>query len=259
MMRKEEVLGFIRQNDFASTQQLCERFQVSESTIRRMLDKLDAAGLITRVHGGAMPIATTTRLTEYQVQSRENKEEKIAIAKAAAELIHDHDTVILMGGTTVFEMCPFIENRCITVITNSIPVFNGLRYSHKIRLIMLSGLYNIQEEEVGGLLDNTGLDRMRANWMFMGASGFDERFGFALSNAPNDIYSQCMNSSLNVCVMADSSKYMRGGTTVAATPDQVEVLITDKGLNPKAKKALEELGTRVILVDSKQNGGKCYE
>lgn len=249
MIRKEDVLGFIRQSDFVSTQQLCERFEVSESTIRRTLDRLDAAGMITRVHGGAMPVTASTRLTEYQLQSRSNKDEKVAIAKTAAGLVHEHDTVILMGGTTVFEMCPFLENRCITAITNSIPVFNSLRYAHKIRLIMLSGLYNMQEEEVGGLLDNSGLDRMRANWMFMGASGFDERFGFALSNAPNEIYTQCMSSSLNVCILADSSKYMRGGTTVAAAPDQVQMLITDKNLHPKAKEALIEAGTRVILAD----------
>ena len=249
MIDRDDVLSFIRQADFVSTQQLCQRFGVSESTIRRMLEKLDGAGLITRVHGGAMPMATT-RLTEYQVRSQQSKQQKVAIAKAAADLIHEHDTVILVGGTTVFEMCPFIEHRCITVITNSVPVFNSLRHSETIRLVMLSGLYSMQEDEVGGLLDNTSLERMRANWMFMGTSGFDERFGFAQTNAPVETYEQCIQSSLNLCVMADSSKYMRGGTTVAAAPSQVDVLITDKGLPQKARKALEEQGIRVILADN---------
>ena len=249
MIDRDDVLSFIRQSDFVSTQQLCERFQVSESTIRRMLDRLDSAGLITRVHGGAMPIATA-RLTEYQMRNQQKKEQKVAIAKAAADLIHEHDTVILVGGTTVFEICPFIEHRCITVVTNSVPVFNSLRKSETVRLVMLNGLYNLQEEEVGGLLENSGLERMRANWMFMGTSGFDERFGFAQTNAPVDTYSQCINSSLNICVMADSSKYMRGGTAVVATPGEVAVLITDKGFNPKAKRTLEEQGTRVILADT---------
>lgn len=249
MIDRDDVLSFIRQAEFVSTQQLCERFGVSESTIRRMLEKLDSAGLITRVHGGAMPIATT-RLTEYQLRSQQSKAQKVAIAKAAADLIQEHDTVLLMGGTTVFEMCPFIEHRCITVITNSVPVFNFLRHSNTLRLVMLSGLYNSQEDEVGGLLENANLDRMRANWMFMGTSGFDERFGFAQTNAPVVTYEQCMQSSLNLCVMADSSKYMRGGTTVSATPSQVNVLITDKGLHPKAKQALEEQGIQVILADN---------
>ena len=147
-------------------------------------------------------------------------------------------------------MCPFIEHRCITVITNSVPVFNSLRHSETIRLVMLSGIYSMQEDEIGGLLDNTSLERMRANWMFMGTSGFDERFGFAQTNAPVETYEQCIQSSLNLCVMADGTKYMRGGTTVAATPSQVDVLITDKTLPGKAKQALEEQGIQVILADN---------
>ena len=79
MIDRDDVLSFIRQAEFVSTQQLCERFGVSESTIRRMLEKLDSAGLITRVHGGAMPI-TTTRLTEYQLRSQQCKAQKVAIA-----------------------------------------------------------------------------------------------------------------------------------------------------------------------------------
>lgn len=249
MLDRNEVLSFIRQNDFTNTQQICERFRVSESTVRRMLDKLDAAGLITRIHGGAMPIANPVRMTEFQQRNREHKEQKIAIAQNAAELVNEHDTIILMGGTTVCEMCPFIFEMHITVITNSILVLNGLRHAPHIRLIMLGGLYNYQEEELGGLLANSELERMRANWMFMGAAGFDERFGFAITNASPEMYRNCLESSLSACVLADSSKYMSGGTSVAASPEQVQYLITDNGLNSRAKEALEAKNIKVILAN----------
>lgn len=247
MLDRNEVLAFIRQNDFTSTQQLCERFHVSESTVRRMLDKLDAVGLITRIHGGAMSIANPAKLTEFQRRNRENKEQKIAIARAASELVNEHDTVILMGGTTVCEMCQFIFDMHITVISNSILVLNNLRHAPHIRLIMLGGLYNYQEEELGGLMGNSDLPFMRANWMFMGASGFDERFGFAITNASPEMYRNCVESSLNACVLADSSKYMSGGTSVAASLEQVSCLITDEGLNMRAKEALEAQDIKVIL------------
>ncbi len=249
MLDKNEVLSFIRQSDFTNTQQLCERFQVSESTVRRVLDKLDMAGQITRIHGGAMPVSNPAQMTEFQQRNRQNKAQKIAIARAAAELIHEHDTVILMGGTTVCEMCPFIEKRRITVITNSILVLNGLRHSQNVRLIMLGGLYNYQEEELGGLMNNHGLERMRANRMFMGSAGFDERFGFAITNASLEMYTTCIASSLSTCVLADSTKYMSGGTSVAATPEQVEYLITDAGLDRRAKEAMEAQSVKVILAD----------
>lgn len=248
MLDKQEVLAYIRQNEFANTRQLCEHFQVSESTVRRLLDKLDAAGLVTRIHGGAMPVSDPNKMTEFQLRNRQNKAQKIAIAREAAKLINEHDTVILMGGTTVCEMCPFIEHRRITVITNSILVLNGLRYSQNVRLVMLGGLYNYQEEEIGGLMRNQELGRMRANRMFMGSSGFDEHFGFAITNASVDMYTSCIESSLSVCVLADSSKYMSGGAVISARPDQVEYLITDNGLDTRTRGAMEESGVKVIAV-----------
>lgn len=259
MLDKNEVLNFIRKNDFTNTQQLCEQFRVSESTIRRVLDKLDAMGLIARIHGGAMPISSPTKMTEFQQRNRQNKAQKIAIARRAAELVNEHDTIILMGGTTVCEMCPFIENRRITVITNSILVLNGLRYSENVRLIILGGLYNYQEEELSGLMSNQSLSRIRANRMFMGASGFDERFGFAITNASLETYTMCIESSLSACVLADSTKYMGGGTSITAVPKQVEYLITDKGLSSRAVEALEEQGVNVILTESvpAKEGGRA--
>ena len=87
MLDKQEVLAYIRQNEFANTRQLCEHFQVSESTVRRLLDKLDAAGLVTRIHGGAMPVSDPNKMTEFQLRNRQNKAQKIAIAREAAKLI----------------------------------------------------------------------------------------------------------------------------------------------------------------------------
>ena len=140
MIDRNEVLDYIRQSNFVSTQSLCEHFQVSESTIRRVLEKLEENCQITRIHGGAMSIADFGQMTDFQMRNRLNKAQKVAIAKKATSLIKKHDTIILMGGTTVCEMCPFIEHMNVTVVTNSILVLNSLRYSTTIQLIILGGL-----------------------------------------------------------------------------------------------------------------------
>lgn len=250
-INRNEVLSFIQMRDYTSTLQICNQFGVSESTARRILEKLDEAGQITRVHGGAMPISNPNRLTEFQIRNKENKPQKIAIAKAASQIIREHDTIIIMGGTTTCEMCQFISHMKLTVLTNSILVLNGLRYSPNIRIIMLGGLYNYQEEELGGLMDEQNLLRMRADHMFMGASGFDERFGFTTFNASVTLYTNCINSSICTSVLADSSKYMRGGASITATFDQVDYLFTDSNLELRAKQALEEQNLKVILAEYK--------
>lgn len=249
MIDRNEVLDYIRQSNFVSTQLLCEHFQVSESTIRRVLEKLEENCQITRIHGGAMSVADFGQMTDFQMRNRINKAQKVAIAKKATSLIKKHDTIILMGGTTVCEMCPFIEHMNVTVVTNSILVLNSLRYSTTIQLIILGGLYNYREEESSGLIYNTGLERLKTDFMFMGAAGFDERFGFTITNASADIYEHCMSCSKEVSVLADSSKYrsMQGGATITATPEQVHYLFTDPALDPGAKTALESMGIQIVL------------
>ncbi len=249
MVDRNSVLKFIKKNDFTTTQQLCAEFGISESTARRVLDQLDSLGQITRLHGGAMPVSVTGQATEFQMRNSLFKQQKIAIAKMAAGIIEDYSTVILLGGTTVCELCPFIENRTITVITNSILVLNGLKYSRNVRLILLGGLYNYQEEEVGGLLANKGLSTVRADHLFMGASGFDERYGFSTTNAAVDLYMNCIETSVTTSVLADSSKYMKGGAAVTASLEQVQYLFTDSGLDLRARKAMEEKNISVMIAD----------
>ncbi len=245
MLDYNKVLDLINRNDYTSTRQICEAFDISESTARRALERLYLQGRITRMHGGAMPIAQNNLTPEFKLRNSLNKQKKIAIAEEASKIIEQYSTIILMGGTTVCEMCPFIENMNITVITNSILVLNGLKYSRNVRLILLGGLYNYQEEEVGGLLANKGLSAMRADYLFMGASGFDETYGFSTTNAALDLYMSCIEACINVCVLADSSKYMKGGASVTAATQQVNYLFTDDGLDPRARRAMEEKGITV--------------
>ena len=249
MVDKTKILNFIRKNDFTTTQQICMEFGVSESTARRVLDNLSETGQITRLHGGAMPAAINGFTTEFQIRNAVNKDKKIAISKAASEIIHDYSTIILLGGTTVCEICPFIQDRNITVVTNSMLVLNGLKYSRNVRLILLGGLYNYQEEEVGGLLGNKGLNSMRADYLFMGTSGFDEKYGFSTTNAAVELYIHCIETSVNTCVLADSSKYMKGGAAITARLDQVDYLFTDCGLDLHAREAMAAQNIKVVVAN----------
>lgn len=249
MLDLNKVIDLVRKTDFTTTQDICAQFGVSESTARRALDKLAVMGKVTRLHGGAMPASIHGLTTEFQTRNALFKEQKIAIAKEAAGYINDFSTVILMGGTTVCEMCKFIERMNITVVTNSILVLNGLKYSRSVRLILLGGLYNYQEEEVGGLLAYKGLGTIRADHLFMGTSGFDEIYGFSTTNASIELYMNCIESSVTTCVLADSSKYMKGGAGVTARLDQVSYLFTDKGLDPRAREAIKAQGVNVVISD----------
>ncbi len=114
----KEILDYIKIHQTVSTLELCDHYHLSESTVRRLLQRIEDSGQITRYHGGAIfngePISS-----EIQKRYLDNVDSKDKIAKRAAEMVKPGSTIIMLGGTTVFRMCKYLRNKAITVITNS--------------------------------------------------------------------------------------------------------------------------------------------
>jgi DeoR/GlpR family transcriptional regulator of sugar metabolism len=253
MTDHSKALALICENGFMTVAQLCEKLDVSESTARRILSRLSGEGLILRVHGGAAPLERKEpEKTGMAARQNLHLREKKMIARKASEIITDGSTLILLGGTNVAELCPFIAHMHLTVITNSFLVFNALQYSTTVSIIFLGGLFNPKEYEVGGFLANQNLQYIRANFLFMGAAAFDEKSGFYTADPAIELYLSCIEISNTICVLADSSKYLSSGVVVTAKPQQVDYLFTDKGLPQKAVQQFKSLGVEVVVAPEEE-------
>jgi DeoR/GlpR family transcriptional regulator of sugar metabolism len=244
MFKRDDILRFINDRGHTSIGDLCENFDLSPSTARRIIAQLEKRGKVGRFHGGAYPV-NRNGVTEVIARQELNVDKKLRIAKAAAAVVAEGSTCIILGGSTVGYMCRFIREKRATVITNSIIVFDELKRCANTRLIVLGGLYNPDEEELGGITTNANLSYLRADYLFMGSSSFDEKSGFINRNHSIDLYRACINTCNDVCVLVDSTKYNRGGTSIAATPRQVKHLFTDNDLPEKAAKSLQRQGVLV--------------
>lgn len=248
MFEKKQILDYINKKRHVTNADICRQFGLSESTARRIIAQFAERGKVGRFHGGAFAVdaggitAVTSRLDE-------NAEKKIAIARAAAGIVTDNSTCIILSGSTVGYMCRFIKNKPITIITNSLIVFDELKNCPNVKLLVLGGLYNRDEEELGGIIPNTNLAYLRADFLFMGASCFDEKSGFINRNHSIDLYRSCLNTCDTACMLVDSSKYNSGGTSIAARPNQIRYLFTDSGLDPEVVKRFEEKGIKVVITD----------
>src|SRR4051794_35114232 len=118
-------MEILRQEGFARIPALSERLSVSESTVRRILARLDEEGKVSRVVGGAMlsvrqNLQPTVR--DYDERKQLAHAEKLSIARAAARLVGDGDTLFLGGGSTVALMPQFLRDRTLQVVTNSLEI-----------------------------------------------------------------------------------------------------------------------------------------
>lgn len=247
-VREFDVLNYINQHEIGRTDKISCDLQISESTVRRALDRLEQRGLIRRFHGGATVIKNKEQ-TKVNARFEKYPQAKTEIARAAAEMVKEGNTIILLGGTTVANMCKFLQRRRLTVITNSMLVWQMLRENFGTKLILLGGEYSREEDELQGFLTSSTLQQLGADWLFSGASAFSERRGFLTDHINSvELYNNCFQSAKRVVMLADSSKYSKSGLAVTASCEKVDCLITDNGLPKAALGKFEEASVQVILV-----------
>ena len=247
-IKYKELLEYLQCHGHAKVSELTRVLFLSESTVRRALSALEAEGKVHRFHGGA---ASTDPGKQAFVKEREvsRSEEKDAIGRLAASFVEEGMTLLLMGGTTVHAMCPYLKGKRLTVITSSLPVVNDLAWEEHMTLILLGGVLNPPEMEVRGGLMQLALGRLRADLMFTGVTGLHPIHGL-MTDDPNGVetYTTCMNVSDQVYVLADHTKCEHyGGTTVLCELKDISCLITDDHMPEATCAYYQEQAPRLLL------------
>lgn len=246
--KEKKVLEIINVRKILSVSDICEELKVSESTARRILISLSDRKLIHRFHGGGQSLAITEVQADIQRRMQENAKIKDSIAKRAAAEIKNGQTVILLGGTTVYMMCKYIVELRITVITNSLIVFEALKNAKHLNLILLGGHYNKDEMEVQGALTNAGLRLINADSLFMGATGLNPRVGFLTDEIDAiDLYRLCIDATKQRYVLADGSKLQGLGSAVIASYEHINTMITNNDFDREIAKEYSNKGVDVIF------------
>src|ERR1700733_4299924 len=122
--RQSLILQAVRSDGSARVSDLTQRLGVSDMTIRRDLEVLAGAGLIEKVHGGAvLPGAPSSHEPGFEAKSVRELAEKETIARAAARLVTPGATVALSAGTTTHALAEqLLTVAGLTVVTNSVRV-----------------------------------------------------------------------------------------------------------------------------------------
>src|SRR5437762_13486379 len=128
--RREEILAYLSARDRTSVGELSQVLGVSEVTVRKDLDQLEAQGVLTRVHGGAV-VSGRGRLERYfAAREQEHLEEKRRIAQAAASLVQSGQQIFLDASTTALQVARLVKHReDLVVVTNGLYTALELNFS----------------------------------------------------------------------------------------------------------------------------------
>lgn len=228
--RKREILRILSQEQKVKTLALSQIFGVSEPTIRRDISELEEQGLLIRTHGGAIGIDSREQEPSFNEKIDRYSLEKYEIAKLAAGLIKDHDTVLLDSGTTTVAIARAIRAKNLTVLTNSLDVAEALEENPEVEIVVIGGQMRWNTRALVGTIAERTLEQFRVNIAFVGTNGFDE----SSFMTPNLIEAQTKRKMIDIAdrafIVADSSKCGKSQLCVFAALTDVNGIISDENL-----------------------------
>ncbi|WP_312952217.1 DNA-binding transcriptional repressor [Superficieibacter sp.] len=246
--RQAAILEHLQKQGKCSVEELAQHFDTTGTTIRKDLVMLENAGTVIRTYGGVVlnkdeadpPIDHKTLI---------NTHKKAQIANTAVQFIHDGDSIILDAGSTVLQMVPLLSRfNNITVMTNSLHIVNALsELDNEQTILMPGGTFRKKSASFHGQLAENAFQHFSFDKLFMGTDGIDLNAGVTTFNEVFSVSNAMCAAAREVILMADSSKFGRKSPNIVCGLERVNKLITDSGITPEFRQALEEKGVEVIV------------
>ncbi|MGW4510991.1 DeoR/GlpR family DNA-binding transcription regulator [Streptomyces sp. NPDC004393] len=246
--RQQEILRLARDGGRVDVMSLAEEFQVTAETIRRDLKALDRAGLVRRVHGGAIPAGRLDFEPDLAERECTAADEKDRIAQAAVAELPSEGTMILDAGSTVARLAGAIPlDASLTVVTHSLPTAARLADHPGIQLHLVGGRVRHRTRAAVDAWALSAYAEIRADIAFVAANGFSAGHGLTTPDlAEAAVKRAAIRAARRVVLLADSSKHGQEHFARFGDLGDVDLLITDSGLSPEDAAAIERGGTEVV-------------
>ncbi|MDF2609554.1 MAG: fruR1 [Lachnospiraceae bacterium] len=207
--RFNEILCILEQKRTVTVQELTEMLNASESTIRRDLTVLHRKGLLVKVHGGATVTGINYSTKDDDVATRQdlNRDEKIHIARYAAELVQANDFVYIDAGTTTELLIDFLKEKKAIFVTN------GINHAKKLvqkgfTCYLLGGELKLSTEAVIGSEAIFNLQKYNFTKGFWGTNGVSLQRGFSTPDINEAMTKkESMKQTKERYILCDSSKF----------------------------------------------------
>jgi DeoR/GlpR family transcriptional regulator of sugar metabolism len=229
--RRQLILETLSRDGRVLTGELKTLFGISEDTIRRDLREMAKAGLLTRVHGGALPVAPVrNRFTHQELQSSTSQ---IDLATTAARLLENNQVIFFDGGTTTLEISKHLDPAIkATAITISPQIAIVLSSYYNLEVILLGGQMNAQSLTTQGSAVLKQIEGIRADVCLLGICSIHPKIGLtALDYEESQIKKSMVQASVDTIAVVSADKF---GTVVpysVCTLKEISHLVTEQGVS----------------------------
>lgn len=251
--RRALILDEVRRRGGVRVNELTRRLNVSDMTVRRDLDALARQGVVAKVHGGAVPVVeASSHEPGFEAKSALELGAKEEIARAAAAMVRPGTAIALSGGTTTYALARhLLDVPDLTVVTNSVrvaDVFYEAQHSGSggearpgAATVVLTGGVRTPSDALVGPVADQAIRSLHFDALFLGVHGISVEAGLSTPNlAEAETNRQLVRSARRVVVVADHTKWGTVGLSSFATLDEVDTLVTDRGLSAELREEMAE-------------------
>ncbi len=251
--QEQEMMEYLKIAKRASLEDAINLLRVSESTVRRLFNRLESDGRALRYYGGIQLAVENKMEYSYEQVEARNVEQKMAIADKAVTAVETGDILYLDSGTTMAHFSMALARRLerqeltnLTVFTNSLVNLNILEKYITINLI--GGEYRMHRKDFCGYIAEETVKSLHFTKCFLGADGYSVQNGCMTT----DFYTArlneiALNNAETHIVLIDSSKFFTTTVVSYSKASHIDRIYTDALPSPAVAAKLEKDGTRLIM------------
>jgi len=242
--RQQAILQIMQESRSIRITEISERFGVSNETARRDLEYMQKKKLLRRIHGGAILEATNTPMPVNTISPGEFSDASAShesLARIAAGFVSDNDILFVGQGETMHQFSRYLHRFTnLTVLTNSLFVINELVGS-KVALYALGGLIDPDEQNMGGSIPVSVIEKFYASKAFMSCGGVSLNGAVSDYNSDGTLLNMMMTHSEKRYLVASSNKFGRNAFGKVCDLQDFDVVITDDALPDEYREYIKHL------------------
>lgn len=230
--------------------EMADRLGVSAVTVRADLDYLESQQVLRRTRGGAVPVRPRRFEMPLELTSQTNTDAKKRIGRAAAEMVHSGDTIIIDVGSTTTELAKALPHDLgdVVVVTNALNIALALERHPGVTVVVTGGTLRPLQHSLVAPFGSLLLREVNADIAFIGCNGVDPGKGFTNTNLDEaEVKHAMINAARRVIFLADHSKLMNVATARVAPLDRADMLVTDAAAPAEALRRLRKAGMEVVV------------
>lgn len=246
--RQSKLIKLVNIYQKIEVSRLAELLDVSQVTIRKDLDHLEAEGLLSREHGYAL----IKNANDINTRLTINYDTKLCIATKAAEMVSNGETVMLESGSTCALLAEQLAKlkKDITIITNSAYIAIRIRELPIRKVILLGGEYQKEYQGMVGPLIRKCAREFFVDKFFVGTDGFIPESGFTCDDLMRVETMKYMADSANrTIILADSTKFAQKGVVIQSSFEDIDTICTDSGISQDVIDILTRHNIHVEIAD----------